>query len=331
MRCHCQCRAIHISCVACDTFVPERLTVDQNKQLCKAAKLRHGGNKKELMERLLEDEQTSKFAPEGKYVSLNVDAIKEMCRSRDLQVGGTRFDLVLRILHCDNDTTPAGATLKRAATDVTSTVDPATGEAVETRVPKKRKKAAPNPGRAYDRVQKEIEAVRQKKYQSYWGSKFHSEDVYGLVGGIIHEVLESEENYLENDPKFALKMAEAVCTSLVDNFGTMQRPGYDCQGGWSMIDDSLRQIAEAAKPLLSEEEREHFASWVQDLENTGEPYGLNMDHDFVGTIKFLRNDEPEKSEEADVDDRKVAAVEKKSATNEGNAVNENIANGATLA
>lgn len=87
-----------------------------------------------------------------------------MCRERNLQVSGNKFDLVLRILHCDNDTTPAGATLKRAATDVVKEVD-ATGKVVEKHVPKKRKKPALSASRVYTRVQKKIESVTQKKYQ----------------------------------------------------------------------------------------------------------------------------------------------------------------------
>jgi len=143
----------------------ERLTLDQNKQLCKAAKLRHGGPKKDLIDRLLDDDFTSQFGPEGNFFSLNVDQIKQLCRARNLQVSGQKFDLVLRILHCDNDSTPEGTTLKRAATETVSELDAATGQVVEKHVPKKRKKAAPSASRAYTRVQKKIESVKQKKYQ----------------------------------------------------------------------------------------------------------------------------------------------------------------------
>ena len=36
-------------------YCTERLTVDQNKQLCKAIKVRHVGNKKDLMVRISHD------------------------------------------------------------------------------------------------------------------------------------------------------------------------------------------------------------------------------------------------------------------------------------
>ena len=122
------------------------------------------------MDRLLEEPQTSIYAHEGKYIGLNVEQIKGKCRERNLQVSGNKFELVLRILHCDNDSTPEGQTLKRAATDVVTTTDAATGKVVEKHVPKKRKKAAPSASRIYSRVQKKIEAVTQKKYQSHVSS-----------------------------------------------------------------------------------------------------------------------------------------------------------------
>src|SRR6056300_1371806 len=78
-------------CSSLSYHFKERLSVDQNKQLCKAAKLRHSGTKKELIERLMGDNQTSQFGIEGKYIGLNVEAIKQMCRQRNLQVSGQRF------------------------------------------------------------------------------------------------------------------------------------------------------------------------------------------------------------------------------------------------
>jgi len=290
----------------------ERLTVDQNKQLCKAVKLRHGGTKKDLIERLLDEAQTSKYAPEQTYAGLNVEQIKAMCRERNLQVSGTKFDLVLRILHCDNDSTPKGTTLKRAATDVITSVDATTGEVVEKHVPKKRKKAKLSSSGVYTRVQKKVESVRQKKYQSHWGSKTHSSDVYGLVASILHrDIVASEEGYLTKDPKYALEIAEAACTSLTDNFGTIRRPGYDDLAGWSEIDASLRKIVEAVKPILSGEERERCADWIEALHNEGDPYGLTMDTDLLKTVDILRGATGETVEEngEEVNARKLAAVD----------------------
>ena len=70
----------------CNDDTIERLNVDQLKQLCKAAKLRHVGKKQELVDRLLDSPITSKYGPEGKYASLNVDNIKNMCRERTFRL-----------------------------------------------------------------------------------------------------------------------------------------------------------------------------------------------------------------------------------------------------
>ena len=319
--------------------------MDQNKQLCKAAKLRHVGNKPDLIKRLLEEPQTEKYACEMKYIGTNVEQIKAMCREKNLQVTGTKFDLVLRILHCDNDSTPEGMTLKRAATDVVTTTN-AAGEVVQKHVPKKRKKAAPSASKVYTRVQKKIEAVNQKKYQSHWGSKCHSTDVYDLVGSILYNDIErSEEDYLKKDPRFALGIAEAACTSLIDNFDTMCRPGYDDAGGWSTIDDSLSTIVKAAKPILSAEEREETAEWIEAMYNTANAYSLCDGTDILSTVESLRGtDDGKKSEETEVevDDRKPAAVastvaaavgalpqkkaEEATVNNDSNVVKENFVN-----
>eukprot|EP00986_Skeletonema_menzelii_P011152 scaffold5669_cov144-Skeletonema_menzelii.AAC.15 len=309
----------------------ERLSLDQNKQLCKAAKLRHGGTKKDLIERLLDNEQTSQYGLEGNFFSLNVESIKQLCRARNLQVSGQKFDLVLRILHCDNGTTPEGTTLKRAAIQIVSQVDAATGQLVEKHVPKKRKKAAPSASRAYSRVQKKIEAVTQKKYQSHWGSKTHSCDVYELVANLLTS--EAIPN-LTKDPRLALDIAKAAITSLTDNFNTIQRPGYDDNGDLGTIDSSLRTIAEKVKPLLSEEEKEEFAGWIEEWDSIGEPYGLTMDTDLLQTVAFIRgNDGSQKSEEG-IDERKPAAKPTKpdggqEKSHGNNLIKENVKNDGT--
>ena len=79
----------HACFIVTMTFdIAERLNVDQLKQLCKAAKLRHVGKKQELVDRLLDSPIACKYGPEGKYVSLNIDAIKGSGRSAAFQVAG---------------------------------------------------------------------------------------------------------------------------------------------------------------------------------------------------------------------------------------------------
>ena len=61
-------------------------------------------------------------------------------------------------------------------------------------------------------------------------------------------------------------------------------------------------IAQAVRPILSEEEREEFAEWVEELDSTGEPYGLTMYTEFSKTVAFIRGEEEEED-----DERKPAA------------------------
>ena len=143
--------------------------------------------------------------------------------------------------------------------------------------------------------------------------------MYGLVADILSsDVINSEESYLSKDPRFAVSIAEAACTSLSNNFHKMMRPGYD-DYGWCEIDSSLRTIAEAVKSVFSAGEKEKMAAWIEDLYNTIEPYGLDMNApDLVKTAEYLRGNEdaPKKSEETaavakeevPVDDRKPAAA-----------------------
>jgi hypothetical protein len=118
---------------------------------------------------------------------------------------------------------------------------------------------------------------------------------------------EAIEN-LTTDPRLAYDIAKAAITSLTDNFHTMQRPGYDDMGDLGTIDSSLRTIAEKVKTILSEEEREEFASWIEGWDNIGEPYGLTMDTQLLETVEFIRGNDGDQKSEEKLDERKPAAM-----------------------
>eukprot|EP00984_Skeletonema_dohrnii_P038496 scaffold41770_cov155-Skeletonema_dohrnii-CCMP3373.AAC.2 len=102
-------------------------------------------------------------------------------------------------------------------------------------------------------------------------------------------------------------------------------------GDLGTIDSSLRTIAEKVKTILSEEEREEFASWIEAWDNIGEPYGLTMDTHLLETVEFIRgNDGGQKSEEK-LDERKLAAMPTKldggqDKSDGNNLINENVKN-----
>jgi hypothetical protein len=268
------------------------LTVEELKQLCKATNLKHTGNKPNLVLRLVQDESATRFTFERKHkysvVGVNMDDIKQLCRDKLLQVSGNKLDLVLRILHHDHDSTPAGATLKRSAHEVKMVVNETTGETTTTRVAKKPKISAsgttlntlrkPNKQVVYNKIQKKIESHTQKKFQSHYGSKCHSPEVYELLSNVVMDECISK-GYVKTEPKFALSIAEATFSSLSNNFRVMPRPGYDEDDAFGRALDTLNQIVEAALPKMSSQEKEAAADWMEELDGVVEAYGIGESFD----------------------------------------------------
>jgi hypothetical protein len=229
----------------------EGRTCQELKTFCKAAKLPVSGTKPQLGKRLMEHAFTAKL----EYQSL--PCLKETCRKRLLQVSGSKYDLFLRILYDEYQT----GTAKRAATEAVT--DEATGET--TQVLKKKRKTAPTPPRLYERVCKKIEAVRQKKYQSYYGSKNHSSDVFGLMASLIQEEVLDNKEVMTNDPVLALELAKAPFQALYDRWSTMQRPEY---GGFE-YENSLRLLEKVLveiQPRISADQIEEVVCLLESVE-----------------------------------------------------------------
>ena len=269
------------------------LTLEELKQLCKAANLKHTGNKANLVLRLVQDESATRFAFERKHkysvVGVNMDDIKRLCRDKLLQVSGNKLELVLRILHHDHDSTPAGTTLKRSAHEVETVVNEATGETTTTRVAKKPKISAsgttitttlrkPSKQVVYNKIQKKIESHTQKKFQSHYGSKCHAPEVYELLSNVVENECISK-GYVETDPKFALSIAEAAFSSLSRNFRFMPRPGYDEDDAFGGALDTLNRVVEAALPKMSPQEKEAAAKWMEEVDAVVSASGMGESFD----------------------------------------------------
>jgi hypothetical protein len=241
----------------------EGKTCPELKTLCKAAKLTVSGTKPQLARRLMEHEFTAKL----EYQSL--PCLKETCRERLLQVSGSKYDLMLQILYAEYQT----GTAKRAATEVVT--DEATGET--TQVIKKKRKTAPTPPRLYEKVQKKIESVRQKKYQTHYGSKNHSEAVYGLMGTLIDEEVLDNTGIITNDPILALELAKAPFQALYDHWSTMERPGYgsyEFSNALNKLDDVLVVIL----PRLSTEQIEELVCLLESVEACVSGYCIHQEY-----------------------------------------------------
>ena len=105
----------------------------------------------------------------------------------------------------------------------------------------------------------------------------------------------------------------------------MYAKGYDDDGGWSTIDHCLRSIVEAAKPVLSAEEREATAESIEALHHAGEPYGMTDYYDLLATAEYVRGTGDQKSDTkaGPVDERKPAAAPVFSAATGAKAVTDN--------
>ena len=143
----------------------EELNAGQCKELCKAVNAKCSGTKKDVIERLLDQEFLVQYSSNFKRYMITIDALKNECRKRMLQVSGNKFDLVLRIVQHEHGT--GGDTLKRAATSIV--VDETSG--IEKHVAKKRKPSKPSPSTMYTRIQKRSDHVLRKNIKPIGGQK----------------------------------------------------------------------------------------------------------------------------------------------------------------
>jgi hypothetical protein len=242
----------------------EELSAGQCKELCKAVKVKCSGAKKDIIERLLDQEFLVQYATNFKGYMIKIDALKDECRKRMLQVSGNKFDLVLRIVQHEHGT--GGDTLKRAATSIV--VDETSG--IEKHVAKKRKPSKPSPSTMYTRIQKKIQACSQKKYQSYYGSKSHAPDVCFFV----HGLLESLDDYTKTDPKLVVDGCYAIVSSFVENFEDFNRPGY-CEGLEMSVETIVKYaVDDIPRNLVSLDDLDKLANIMIEWQNVGSSYRI---------------------------------------------------------
>ena len=269
----------------------EELNAGQCKELCKAVKVKCSGTKKDIIERLLDQEFLVQYAINFKGYMIKIDALKDECRKRMLQVSGSKFDLVLRIVQHEHGT--GGDTLKRAATSIV--VDETSG--IEKHVAKKRKPSKPSPSTMYTRIQKKIRSCSQKKYQSHWGSKSHAPDVCSFV----HSLLESLDNYTKTDPKLVVDGCYAIVSSFVENFDDFDRPGY-CENLDMSVDTIVKYaVDDIPRNLVSSNDLDKLANIMIKWQNVGSSYGIfdgyDEEFDMKKSANLIRNGRDSEEEE----------------------------------
>lgn len=235
----------------------ETCTVPQLKDLCKSCKLPVSGTKLELCHRLMLHDVASNYGNERQAY------LKHLCKEKLLVQSGNKYDQVLRLLHHEFGTGVA----KRAATE---TIVDDTGKEVE--VLKKKRKSTPSPKTMYTRVAKKMNAVTQQKYQSNYGSKGHSGDVYGLMREFMKDCVDSKT--VENDPLLAVEMGMSVFGAFNDNWHVMVRPGYET---YLFIDavDMFADILKASRENLDEDQIEKVVSLLESIEASVSGYSIH--------------------------------------------------------
>jgi hypothetical protein len=157
---------------------------------------------------------------------------------------------------------------KRTATE--TIVGEATGEEIE--VIKKRAKTTPSPQMMYTRVEKKMNGVAQKKYQTHYGSKRHSPDVYNLMKDLIKEHI-IDGKIADDDPILAVTMATAVFNAFNDNWKVMERPGYETIAFRKAL-DLYADVLKAARSFMNKENIERIVRLLESIDASVEGYCL---------------------------------------------------------
>ena len=190
----------------------ETLKMKELKELCRAANLSPTGLKQVLIDRLLNESTSFLYAREKRHVGhITNKALGELCRSREIKKSGNRYELILRLIQHDNNADNK-ANKSSTASSSTNKLKRSGGSTTAATTKK------PKPSRSqvvYNKIQRKIaSASTNKKYNSHWGSKTHSEDVYELLNETLQKEVASKNNMIEKKPKVALEIAKGAFTAL---------------------------------------------------------------------------------------------------------------------
>jgi len=263
----------------------ESLTMKDLKELCRAANLSPTGLKALLVQRLCNEPASSAYAYERRHPNhVTKKALGEMCRSRSIKKSGSRYELVLRLVQHDtnavNKVTKAASLLssnnnsnnntKRGSYNDDNDDDGGGGGG--------NKKKKPKPTRSQvvsNKIQRKIASgCTNKKYNSHWGAKTHSEDVYELLDTILDQEISNRNNLINRKPKVALEIAKGAFTSLSSNFDGIISPGYDMSSHVPNAISTLGDVVMRVIPELSVDEVTDLNKWVEELQTNLDPYGL---------------------------------------------------------
>lgn len=249
-----------------------RLSGQELKSLCRAARLPVSGRKSELVKRLVDDETSSILASES------VRWLESACRENLLRRTGRKYDLILRLLRH----TKKSGKVKNQKT-----------ESVHLLTVKRRKEAM-EPQSVYIKVEKQIQEIHtnRKYHSSKFGQTLHCSDTYKLMNDLL-KMNCIETNLIYTRPVDAFSIAQAAFESYFNNWKYMDHSGYN-RGSMEFADrtdgvmGTLEVILKAAKPRLSKSRINSMVDLLEALENTVEEWHFGRSKCFVDAIAILK-------------------------------------------
>jgi hypothetical protein len=268
------------------------IPLPQVKDFCKACKLNVNGNKSELVGRLMEIPLVASLG------RVNLSELKQACKDRLLIVSGNKADLLMRILYHEYGT----GTAKRAATETIVDEDGNTKEVLKatTGPARKRAKIVMKPAKAYDKITKAIQSIRQAKWQSYHGQKCHAPMVYETMRSLMHQHCLP---MIETDPLAAVDVAVSVFEAMRDHWRTMADRGYGSEE-FEEACSMLQKILRASKAHLSPTKVAEIVDVLVSLNDRVSGIGLadgggGEDNAIEGAIQAIQPDFSFESESQD--------------------------------
>ena len=279
----------------------EKCTVEQLKQLCKAATIPVSGTKDTLVERLLSCHLTQRFTYEyspirhtfrdfefsgygsdreyfgmrektkkpprgaGRPDGMSTEQLKQECREKGLKVSGKRFDFVLRLLQKETAAKTGVEPPKAAGT----TFDEASGKFL----PKPRAKSMklPDPEKIHARMLKKAFPEDTSKWSNN-KYKYHTSDCVHLTNNVIEKEIWEKKLLERGEHALAWKVVRALIKDgwLDGSYDGLGRCQWEMLTMWENLTKLLEGTADAT--LLGEQQR-----WLRFLNKTCKEYGFKCE------------------------------------------------------
>ena len=268
----------------------ERLTVDEIKQLCRAAKLPVSGSKGDVVSRLLDSDATSHFGSERRAASfswktgtfnmgkdgVSVDDLKRELRNLSLPVTGSKHALVLRLLqHTHGTGGETGAPKRAAAASSNANIDAYDAEGnpvppMAKKASKPKPPARPNLEKLRERIVKKIYPASKSSWSDY-KYKEHCSDVCMLAYKMMDA--EAQKGFAATRDPILFEAFIAVVEPIVeawDDFTGQGRCSYALKLVLGEAEEALKK-SEDTEDAFAESGRK-FRQLCVDLEKKYEDY-----------------------------------------------------------